>query len=1683
MGAAKKILDKKALQVLVPFNALSPMHLGEVSQKTRIEEVAAGKYLFKEGERDNQTVYVLEGEVNLVSGDKVMGTVRGGSEASYHPLANQQPRQISARAKTKVTLARVDSSLLDIFLTWDQSSGYEVAEINEEEDDDWMTKMLQSKAFLRLPPSNIQRLLMSVESVPFNVGDKVIEQGADGDYFYIVTKGRCLVTRRPSPNAKEVKLAELSDGDAFGEDALVSDAKRNASVTMLTDGTLMRLAKKDFVELLKEPLVNRLDYAAANTLIGKGEACWMDVRLPGEFENCHIQEARNIPLSALRLEAEQLAHDIKYIMCCDTGSRSASAAFLLSQRGHEVFVLDEGLAGVPADHLAGSGAPQPTQDVDSPTDSAEVVELPVQESATQDGGGGKASTVSKPSNEHPDYGKELERFRRFREDATQKIRETREQLGQLERDKQTAEGALEEARREIQTLQQVLEKREKSLAEQGAAGREREQLREQLEQLRLELNEAKSERDSVTQQHLQLDKQLEELQALKAQHEHRLAEEEQALQLVQQQLDDRERDLQTLRQELAAMQEAGSQADSEHGEHLQALQNDLASARQERDQSRQALATLEQQSSAGQQAQMAELDKLRLQQTAAETRITELSATLKEARANGQQALTEQSEANQQAEQSLRQEMEALGLELQQARAALQQAESHNTDLQQKLTATQSAMQLSLEEAQVSAEGQSAELQTRIEALEQQLVTAASQVAEARDLQSTLAQAEAERDGLQKTHEQALGNLQLLEQDKQAMDQELAGLRAELQNLEQEHEIRRKELAETADMAGQRDAALSKELDQTREALQQSEQQREQLQGEVAELRTRGEELDERVAGLLATRSDTEQAAQSALEEQRQALLDAERRIEAFTDEKQSLNEELSVLLEKLETLSSEQADDKQQINALQQRLEEQDRLRGESEQREQALLAEQQETQAALHNREEELQRAVSRIEDLNKESTEQCEQLQQLQSQLAAQQQELLEAGEQVGELTSVRDELGRSRLDWESKITQLQAANETLETALAEREQQHQQFEQQLQAQQADFAALQEQAQQAGAQRQELQDQVDRAQAGVEEAVAELEQVRDLAAQERDAAQKTEQALRGELEVVKASLSHEQSARGSNAASQQAEAEQRIAELTAQLNSQQEQYPLRQKELQEAEEGMKEAQQQLVTLRQALNEAQESASEREQALHSELEQLRQMTTDDVAALQQQIAELKTEQTMAADPAEIERLQLLLNEARDQANEYRRRLEALETQPVTMADDDAEIGQLRQELMAIKSQMDEANSGRSLAEQEISRLQEQLIVSEAMKSSVSAVEDSTPGRPDESLEAAAPSVNDREEAAIAKSGKGGLILGLLGGLLIGALAAGGALWYQQQGQGLMPAKMESKPETAAPAKNPASVPAPPVQSEQLRPTPARPVVKTPQPVPVVRPEPKPEPKRIQDRLPDIPTPTLIRLPAVEFSMGSSANSLDFDERPRHSVQLAAYAISQHEVTFEQYDAFASATGHALPDDLGWGRGNRPVINVSWEEAVEYTKWLSQQTQQHYRLPSEAEWEYAAGAGARNLYWWGNSIGHNRANCFNCGSEWDGSRTAPVGRFAANPLGLQDSAGNVAEWVQDCYHDSYQGAPMDGSAWLKPRCSRRVVRGGGFDSTASSLRFAKRDNQYATARLNNVGFRVARDE
>lgn len=349
MQPSQSAADLRVLAQLVPLNSLSADNFKDLVQRVQIEHLTAGHSLFRRDDRDSWAYYLLEGELELRDANQNVTTLHGGMPAARHQIAPQQPRQQQAVARTDISFVRIDTTLLDILLTWDQSAGYVVADLESEapaEDADWMTRMLGSKVFYQVPPANIQEIFKRMEAVSMSAGEVVIRQGEAGDYYYVMRQGSADVMR-VAPNGATVRLAQLQQGACFGEEALMADCERNATVTMTTDGVLMRLSKLDFDALLKAPLLHEVDYPAAESLVDQG-ARWLDVRLESEHHNGAILHSLNIPLYLLRLRSRELDTEMIYVLYCDTGRRSAAAAFLLSEAGFDVRVLSGGyLSAVP----------------------------------------------------------------------------------------------------------------------------------------------------------------------------------------------------------------------------------------------------------------------------------------------------------------------------------------------------------------------------------------------------------------------------------------------------------------------------------------------------------------------------------------------------------------------------------------------------------------------------------------------------------------------------------------------------------------------------------------------------------------------------------------------------------------------------------------------------------------------------------------------------------------------------------------------------------------------------------------------------------------------------------------------------------------------------------------------------------------------------------------------------------------------------------------------------------------------------------------------------------------------------------------------------------------------------------------------------------------------------------------
>jgi len=342
---AQESIDKSLLQTFVPVNALSGDQLDWLLDQQEVCRYSSGDALFSLGDKDNTTIYLLSGKVELTDEAGKTRTVSAGDTASWHPLEHAQPRRSTARALTEVSVVRFDSFRLDTILSWDQSAGYVILDINAnsayQNDREWMIRLLKSKLFHRVPPSNILEIFRRLKAHRHKQGDVIIRQGEAADCCYILKEGVCEVAISMGDNAP-TPVAMLEEGQWFGEEALLSGKPRNATVSMATDGVLMKLERQDFDALLREPIINTMPAEDVLDAAEKG-AWWLDVRTSDEFDQEHLVGATNMPLNVLRLKSRLLDPSKTYIAYCDTGRRSATAAFLLKNAGLDVIVLDGGL--------------------------------------------------------------------------------------------------------------------------------------------------------------------------------------------------------------------------------------------------------------------------------------------------------------------------------------------------------------------------------------------------------------------------------------------------------------------------------------------------------------------------------------------------------------------------------------------------------------------------------------------------------------------------------------------------------------------------------------------------------------------------------------------------------------------------------------------------------------------------------------------------------------------------------------------------------------------------------------------------------------------------------------------------------------------------------------------------------------------------------------------------------------------------------------------------------------------------------------------------------------------------------------------------------------------------------------------------------------------------------------------
>jgi CRP-like cAMP-binding protein len=335
------MINASQLRDLVPLASLTPSDRAELARKARTGTYQPGQVIFNRGEQAKSVVYLLTGEVELYA-ESGATVVKGGTPAARDPISQGAKRAATATVLKPSQVLFVDAEQLDMILTWSQTGIVEVTELGGADGDDWMGALLQSDAFHRIPPGNIAQIFAAMKPVEYAAGDVILREGEPGDYYYVVSQGQVRVTRRGADGA-EHEVIQLGVGQGFGEEALVSGDPRNATVAALTPVHAMRLAASEFARLLKASLMREIGVDEIPE-----EALLVDVRLPDEFRRGRLPGAINLPLSKLREMAAALSVDTCYVIYCDTGRRSASATYLLSERGFDARLLS---GGVPADEL------------------------------------------------------------------------------------------------------------------------------------------------------------------------------------------------------------------------------------------------------------------------------------------------------------------------------------------------------------------------------------------------------------------------------------------------------------------------------------------------------------------------------------------------------------------------------------------------------------------------------------------------------------------------------------------------------------------------------------------------------------------------------------------------------------------------------------------------------------------------------------------------------------------------------------------------------------------------------------------------------------------------------------------------------------------------------------------------------------------------------------------------------------------------------------------------------------------------------------------------------------------------------------------------------------------------------------------------------------------------------------
>ena len=929
MSARRHQNNQDILKNFIPLNTLPSARLTSIFDKCHVEELDKGAVLFEQGDEAKEFIYLISGMVSLYAGEMEIETIVTGSEVARFAIAHHLPRKVKAVTRSKARVVRIPTHMLDMETPEDNGQTYMVDEV-EDQGGDWMTTMLQSPVFQRLPATNLQKVMMQMEEVAFAAGDDVVKQGDEADFYYIIKTGDCELIRQASDESRPIKLGELHSCDAFGEDALLSGNPRNVTVRMKGKGQMLRLSKSNFIALVKEPVLQYVDFEEGQKKV-TGGANWLDVRSVDEYEEGSIEGSVNIPFFSLRMKIPELRHDQLQVLVCANGRTSEAAAFLLLKFGFNALILKGGMAKWGGEIAVGdtlakgsvSAAPATLKETD-------VTTIPVANTKAEQSKIIELEKLCAQSNE------KINTLTIERNSLQQQYEQQSNLVSELQMSSQTFADELEAIRshgekREIEIGQLLALEREKSAALQT----EIDQFHESFDVLNADV----SVKDN-------------ELITLKSALANTEKEKEEAVNKLGQQL-------------LAAKQEVADLVSQKESINASAEE-----ARREVDQLSQSKLLLEQQIEQS-------VQDLSLGVSEKETRISELSADLYELRsslADAEQSkviqeknlleltaeLEQVKESEKKAIEALKVESEARAEKLENELRGLKQELAEKTiNLEEKVGSVREfKTQIeSLKEKNKNAESIVLEKNAEIDAFTGQLNAAEANITTLEQQQSDFASSLAEKEAALAESGEKLASINderaVLKKKLEQSDDELTSLSAERSELEKRlnealESINRLKSDEQAALT--QAVSLKQQNEKAEKALEKSVEELTQSDAQVQKLEQESEELSEQVKRLQASLNeinsgkatveseltqrltDSDNKLTSVLESKRevekqldnvtneqvhaqQKLLELEAQLEAGLDDRRELNEKLTQVQEELELVRQEGDEEKAELS------------------------------------------------------------------------------------------------------------------------------------------------------------------------------------------------------------------------------------------------------------------------------------------------------------------------------------------------------------------------------------------------------------------------------------------------------------------------------------------------------------------------------------------------------------------------------------------------------------------------------------------------------------------------------------------------------------------------------------------------------------------------------------------------